>query len=78
MSAHGITCGTPPCPYYHGDADGLGQCRHRSPRAHRLRWDANEYCSIWPPVHGGHDWCGYHPSLIALVRRSGELLDNDQ
>ena len=78
MSSHGITCGRPPCPYYHGEPDGPGQCRHRSPRAHRLRYDANEYCSIWPPVDGTEDFCGWHPALVALVRRGGELLDNEQ
>lgn len=72
-----ITCGSPRCPYYRGEFDELGECRHRSPRAHRLRYDANEYCSIWPPVRGDSDFCGAHPALIRLVLRGGEIMDND-
>jgi hypothetical protein len=70
---HDITCAAPRCPYYHGDPAGMGECRHRSPRAHRMRYDANDYCSVWPPVNGETDFCGEHPALAALVRRGGVL-----
>jgi hypothetical protein len=74
---HGITCGAPLCPYFHGDTEGEGECRHRSPRAHRMRYDANDYISIWPPVLGNFHFCGIHPSLQALVR-SGGVVEEDE
>ena len=57
-------------------ANGDGECHHRSPKAHRLRYDANDYCSVWPPVTSTMDFCGFHPALAALVRRGGEVLEN--
>jgi hypothetical protein len=41
-----------------------------------MRYDANEYCSVWPPVAGNVDFCGMHPALAALVRRGGEVLED--
>lgn len=77
MSSHGITCAT--CLFYASAEveNGDGECRHRSPRAHRLRYDANAYCSVWPPVFSTEHFCGFHPALVALVRRGGEVLEDD-
>jgi hypothetical protein len=78
MSArdHGVTCWS--CPYFMPVrvANGDGECRHRSPRAHRLRYDENSYVSVWPPVTSSVDVCGVHPALAALVRRGGEVLES--
>ena len=71
MSSHGITCAVPRCPYYQDAAGHMGECRRRSPIAHRTHYDRNEYCSVWPPVSGSDDFCGNHPALAALVRRGG-------
>lgn len=78
MSGHGVTCGHPPCPFYAAAEveNGDGECRHQSPKAHRLRYDANSYCSVWPPVRSTEHFCGRHPALEALVRRAGEILEN--
>jgi hypothetical protein len=76
---HGITCGNPPCPFFAPAEveNGDGECRHRSPRAHRVRYDANCYISVWPPVISTEMFCGFHPALAALVRRGGEVLEDD-
>lgn len=63
MTAHGITCGSPPCPYLKDES-----CRRAKPTGFQPDLRRKEYWSMWPAVNPDADYCGEHPSLRDFLR----------
>lgn len=70
MTDHGITCGSPRCPYLRE-----GRCHRARPTGYQPDLRRNEYWSIWPTVDPNQDYCGEHPTLSAFseIRRRRDL-----
>jgi hypothetical protein len=71
VSAHGVTCAAPACPYYRQpppDGD-KGECRKARPTGFQPDLRRNDYWPMWVQLDGSREWCGEHPAVRAFARQ---------
>jgi len=77
VSAHGITCAAPQCPFYE---ETLRECRKAKPTGYQPSLSRNEYWPLWVQLDGTKptSWCGEHPAVHAFARQQRHDIEPEE